>query len=730
MVPPTSPAHAGGIGQPRRRARRGRARWQATLIVTLFFIAVAGAAGIGWWYARESPAHQGPIVLIATGGAPVSELPPYGPGRVDGDALEALAADAIVFERAYSHSPQLLPAHASILTGRLPFEHGVRDDAGFHLAGDLRTLPELLRSRGFRTGAAVSSFLLRPESGVAQGFTFFDASLPLAPPGAPPALERSGTATAAAAERWLRAQPGRRFFLFVQVDAADANDAVARLSLALKERDLYRPATILLVGDRGDAGAGLSLDDAALRVPLFVKLPENQGAGRRVTIPVQHIDLLPTILDLVRAPIPGGLRGRSLRPLLDDDDPIDETPIYSESLTAYYRFGGDPLYSLTGTGYRYVRNGDGEVVPLSAAGSESAGGGAAEAARLAALLDEMIRDAPIAQPEPVAEADEERFARLGYLAGMRLPPAPSDRAGELSLDVQQALVAAHREAAVLAGQKRYSAAIRALQAIVRARPTLAPVHYQIGGLLARTGRFEEAAAAFRAARALRPDSPEVAMGLAGALLRAGHVESAYEEAQAAVALAEAHRANLRAAAHLLAANAAVAAGRRSAAVDHAEAARANDERLPAPAFIRGRLLYEDGRYEEAAAAFAEAVDALKDGGRPVPELHFYYAESLARLGRDEDAELQLREELQAFPRNIRAYARLAMLYAAAGRDADVEETIDALVAAAPTPEGYAVATRLWTTLGERARAEALRSDARLRFRGDPSLALLGRDTRR
>ena len=52
--------------RPRVRTRR----WQATLIVTLVFTAAVGAAAVGWWYARESPPHQGPIVA-ARGGRPV-----------------------------------------------------------------------------------------------------------------------------------------------------------------------------------------------------------------------------------------------------------------------------------------------------------------------------------------------------------------------------------------------------------------------------------------------------------------------------------------------------------------------------------------------------------------------------------------------------------------------------------------------------------------------------------
>ena len=60
----------------------------------------------------------------------------------------------------------------------------------------------------------------------------------------------------------------------------------------------------------------------------------------------------------------------------------------------------------------------------------------------------------------------------------------------------------------------------------------------------------------------------------------------------------------------------------------------------------------------------------------------------------------------------------------------MEGVVDDLLAAAPTPEGYAAAVRLWTAVGQRSRADALSSDARARFRGDSPLALLGRDRQR
>jgi hypothetical protein len=67
-----------------------------------------------------------------------------------------------------------------------------------------------------------------------------------------------------------------------------------------------------------------------------------------------------------------------------------------------------------------------------------------------------------------------------------------------------------------------------------------------------------------------------------------------------------------------------------------------------------------------------------------------------------------------------------MLHASANRTDGVEQVLGELLQAAPTPEGYAAAARVWTTLGERARADGLRTEARARFRGDPSLALLDR----
>ena len=538
------------------------------------------------------------------------------------------------------------------------------------------------------------------------------------------AVERGGSQTIDVAERWMSGQSGQRFFLFVQVPGRDADAAVMRLTGALKQRGLYDDATILVVGDRGDVGSGLTLDDRALRVPFIVKQPDGQGSGRRILSPVQNVDVLPTILDLVRAPVPAGLPGRSLRAVLDDGETVmPASPIYAEALAAHFRFGGEPVYALTGEHFRFVRGAGEDLVPLES--GEEAIGEANEAARLRSDLDTLVGTAVIPAPAPLGAREEDRYALLGYLGNSG--PA----AVEVALDAstQRTLVEQHRAAAVLIGQKKYTAGIRALQTISRAHPSLVPIHFQIGVMLARTGRIEEAILEFGKVRELRPDASVAARELADVLLKAGKTDAAKEQAAVAVMLAEAESPAEVFAAHEMAARVALVSGDKEAATEHAAAAHEADPSIPVQQFVQGRLLYEEGKYEEAATTFAQAATSLTEANRALADLHLYLGESLARLDRYDEAESQFREELKEFPRSIQAYTSLAMLYRASNRDAAVEDVLNELVASTPTPEGYGVAARLWTILGDPSRAEALRSDARTRFRGDPSLALLGRGGR-
>jgi len=130
-------------------------------------------------------------------------------------AIDALAAGGVVFENAYAHAPQTLPSHASILSGRLPFEHGVRDNVGFTVPAGETLLPAMIRPAGYVSGGFVSAYVLRNETGIGKGFDLFDARLPPSSPEiAIGELQRDGAETLAVADRWLDSLHSPRFFLF------------------------------------------------------------------------------------------------------------------------------------------------------------------------------------------------------------------------------------------------------------------------------------------------------------------------------------------------------------------------------------------------------------------------------------------------------------------------------------------------------------------------------------
>jgi arylsulfatase A-like enzyme/Flp pilus assembly protein TadD len=703
--------------RPRVRPRR----WQATLIVTLVFTAAVGAAAMGWWYARESPPHQGPIVLLAVDGLSSSALTSYGARTSAAPAIDALAAESVVFDRAYVHAPQMLPAYTSLLTGRLPFDHGVRDDAGFAVAASTRTLAEMLRSRGFTTGAAVSSFLLRKATGLSRGFVFYGSELG-GDADDRPLVERPGADTFETAAQWLRSQSGQRFMLFLEVPADGADLVVRGLLDLLKERQLYDKATVILVGGRGAEAASGRLDDATLRVPLLVKQPNGEGAGRRVPSPVQHIDLLPTMLDLVRAPVPGGLRGRSLRAVLDDnDETVPIRPIYSESLAAHYRFGGRPAYALTGDGARLRRDAGDTLTALNAGDLPNPTPVSHDPAALGAELDRLLGNVTLAPPSATPTADAELFARLGVL--MAPSDLPATEAAALPQD-QAAVLADHRRAAELLGRRQFGAAVAGLRELVRRHPQVPALQVQLGTLLERAGRLDEAIATFTEADRAWPDSVPVTLALSHALARAGQLDQAQQKADAAVVLTEGGTPADRAAA--LEASARIAIDRRDvAAAERSAQARFDlDGSRALRQFVRGRELLGGGHYGEAHAALLEAARADSEDGEVLPGLHLALGDALVHLEQPADAEAQLKEEIRLFPLDSRAYVSLAVLLHSLGREDDAAQVLDDLLEALPTPEGSGAAARAWTAIGDRDRAEAIRADARARFKGDPSLKVL------
>ena len=145
-----------------------------------------------------------PVILISADTLRADRLPAYGYRQVETPNIDGLRRDSVLFERVYSHCPMTLPSHVSMFTGSLPTEHGVRNNIGYRFEGArFRTLAEELRERGYAAGAAVSSYVLRSDTGIDDGFELYEDSIAVATAGATSEHQRSGRETLKHALAWI-----------------------------------------------------------------------------------------------------------------------------------------------------------------------------------------------------------------------------------------------------------------------------------------------------------------------------------------------------------------------------------------------------------------------------------------------------------------------------------------------------------------------------------------------
>src|SRR5215831_2951051 len=129
-----------------------------------------------WWRQRavESAPQSPDVVLVTMDTTRADRLEAYGGEPGTTPALDSLAAAGVVFQRAYTHVPITLAAHASILTGLTPAHHGVHNNATFVLAPGFPTLAEAFSRAGYRTAAFVSAVVLDRQYGLSRGFDHYE----------------------------------------------------------------------------------------------------------------------------------------------------------------------------------------------------------------------------------------------------------------------------------------------------------------------------------------------------------------------------------------------------------------------------------------------------------------------------------------------------------------------------------------------------------------------------
>jgi len=209
----------------------------------------------------------GPVILISIDTLRADHLPAYGYHASATPAIDSLAREGVVFERAYAHSTQTRPSHATLMTAGCHPRTASATTMGRRLRRASVRWRNCCATR-IRDGRIVSSALLGRASGLSRGFDFFDDELPPGDGDLPPALRRrSGAKSEEIAERWLSGLGTTRLFLFLHIDepAPRAQRRTTRRLPRRTPRSALRPlpesapavrqSTILLLSDHARASA-------------------------------------------------------------------------------------------------------------------------------------------------------------------------------------------------------------------------------------------------------------------------------------------------------------------------------------------------------------------------------------------------------------------------------------------------------------------------------------------
>ncbi|MFN2399267.1 MAG: sulfatase [Gemmatimonadaceae bacterium] len=140
-----------------------------------------GAAGWRSWKERQAiaglpaaPANAPNILLLIWDTARAASLSAYGYERATTPNLEQLAKQGVIFDRAIATAPWTLPSHATMFTGRYPFEMSADWESPLDRTDP--TLAEVLRDQGYATGGFVANGTYGTyEFGLDRGFTHYEA---------------------------------------------------------------------------------------------------------------------------------------------------------------------------------------------------------------------------------------------------------------------------------------------------------------------------------------------------------------------------------------------------------------------------------------------------------------------------------------------------------------------------------------------------------------------------
>ncbi|MCK4546842.1 MAG: sulfatase-like hydrolase/transferase [Candidatus Eisenbacteria sp.] len=645
------------------------------------------------------------VVLVVFDTCRADHLGCYGYESAETPTVDGLAADGILFERAYTQIPLTLPSHTTLFTGTYPEFHRIRDNAAYTIPPEELTLAEILRDHGYTTAAFIGAFPLDARFGLDQGFDTYDGYFPLD-------SERSAEKVNAAVEEWIAAQTGDGpYFVFIhyfdphirylppspfmeRFEDAPYDGEIAYTDYCLGQireelSDLCSPDRTLWIftsdhgeglWEHGEQDHGIFLYDSTIRVPLIWSCPEELPAGVRTGAISGIVDILPTLLDVLGIRIPDCVQGSSLLPELRGRSQSDNPRrSHAETYFPRLRHGWSGLRSIRTEDWLFVAAPTEELYDLKRDPGQTENVIAEYPTQAVILRNQLRADleqfgASPDESRPVAEIDPETEARLlslGYLGrvsktindpaledSLLTGPDPKDRIGSMwHLD----------QARRRAGARDWTAAEAELRKALLIAPQFTDCRRMLAETLAALERYGEAAGVWRGLADDYPDDALYHMFLAQSLEKAGSTSQAIEAYRETVPLVPDRS---RAQAEFVAALA-----RMGLRDDFARQRRTFLEMRPIePETINrlGRQLLETGFRSEALALFGESIGRFPDR----PDAYNLLAWELIETGSDIHRGVELaRKAVELSPDETAYLDTLGWGYLKQGRNDDAVATL-------------------------------------------------------
>jgi arylsulfatase A-like enzyme/Flp pilus assembly protein TadD len=517
--------------------------------------------------ARAAPGDKN-VLLITIDTLRPDRLSCYSPKYVQTPVIDALAARGVLFERAFAHDPMTLPSHTNILLGTTSLVHGVNENGRSVVPKGLMTLAEWLKGKGYATAAFVGSFALDSRFGLNRGFDHYDDHYPSKPEPGQDYAERRTDKTIAAALEWLSTRKDK-WFCWIHIwdphypytppepyaakfakdpysgEVAFVDASLEKL-LTMPEPMGWRDKTVIILtgdhgeslGEHGELTHSYFAYNSTIWVPLIVSGPGMKEA--RIRENVSHVDIFPTVCDLLGLAKPRGLQGESLAPFLAGKS-RKAVPIYFEALEASLNNGWAPLRGIIDAGKKYIDSPIPELYSLETDFDEKI--------NLAPLTDlapykKRLADVQTAAVKAASQStgtvdreSRERLRSLGYLVAP-LAQRKSAYGPQDDLKTLLPLRLKVEEASRLENAGKIGEGARILEEVIQARKDFHVAYVNLARLLRAQGKANDALRVLQRGYNANPDNYSFVSAFGIELVKGGKYKSGIDVLQKAVGMFE------------------------------------------------------------------------------------------------------------------------------------------------------------------------------------------------